>query len=126
MDRMLLVIADDDSDAAEALAEMLRLCIAEPLGIVLACDGKEALAAATGLPAPDAVIMDIEMPRMNGFDAAVAIRHALGSVTPTLIAASGDVGWAGLAAASSAFDHALLKPIEVDELLGLLEPLRSK
>ncbi len=123
---MRLVIADDDSDAAEALGELLRLCLAEPLEIVRACNGRQALAAATGLPTPDAVVMDIEMPSLNGFDAALAIRHKLGSLAPLLIAVSGHVGRTGLADLGGAFDHALPKPIDIDALLGLLRALRSR
>jgi CheY-like chemotaxis protein len=116
-----LLIADDDRDAAETLAEMLRLFVAPPIEIVLAFDGQEALAATTGSkPLPDAVIMDIEMPRMNGVNAAIGIRSALGSGAPTLIAVTGYVGIAKLAGASTAFDHVLTKPVRVDELLRLL------
>ena len=118
---MRLLIADDDRDAAETLAEVLRLFVVPPIEIVLAFDGQEALAATTGSKRlPDAVIMDIEMPRMNGVNAAIGIRRALGSGAPTLIAVTGYVGIAKLAGASSAFDHVLTKPVKVEELLWLL------
>ena len=120
---MLLLIADDDRDTAETLAELIRLLVPPPLEIVLAFDGKEALTAATGLRTPDAVILDIEMPRMNGIDAAMQIRSALGSAAPTLIAVAGHVGMSKIVAVSRTFDHALLKPVNVDELLGLLRSL---
>jgi CheY-like chemotaxis protein len=85
-----LLIADDDRDAAETLAELLRTLVAPPVEIMLAFDGKDALTAATGnTPLPDAVIMDIQMPQMNGVNAAIAIRRALGSRAPALIAFSG-------------------------------------
>jgi len=116
-----LLIADDNRDAAETLAEVLRLFVVPPVEIVLAFDGQEALEATTGSRRlPDTVIMDIEMPRMNGVNAAIGIRSALGSGAPTLIAVTGCVGIAMLAGASSAFDHVLTKPVEVDELLRLL------
>ena len=118
---MRLLIADDDRDAAQTLAALLRLLVAPPIEIVLAFDGEEALAATTGsAPLPDAVIMDIEMPRLNGVNAAFGITRALGSSAPTLIAVTGYVGISKLAGASSAFDHVLTKPVKVDELLRLL------
>lgn len=118
---MLLVIADDDRDSAETLAQLLRLLVDPPPDIVLAFDGEEALAAATRSGAsPDVVIMDIEMPRMDGVQAAMGIRGALEGRAPTLIAVSGHVDMEKLARGSSAFDHALRKPLQVNELLGLL------
>ena len=118
---MRLLIADDDRDGAETLAELLRLLIAPPIEIALAFDGQDALAATTGsTPLPDAVIMDIEMPRMDGVNAAIGIRSALGSGTPILIAVTGYAGITKLAGVSSAFDHVLTKPVKVGELLRLL------
>jgi len=119
-----LIIADDDRDAAETLAELLRLLVARPIEIVLAFDGKEALAATTSrAPLPDAVIMDIQMPRMDGLNAAIEIRSALGSSAPTLIAMTGHLGIPKVAGVSGAFDHVLLKPVNVDKLLRLLRSL---
>jgi len=118
---VLLLIADDERDSAETLAQLLRLLIAPPVDIVLAFDGLEALAAATrGTPRPDAVILDIEMPQMDGVNAAMAIRNALGSETPTLIAVSGHWDMARLARVNSAFDHALPQPVQVHDLVRLL------
>ena len=118
---MRLLIADDDRDGAETLAELLRLLVAPPIEIVLAFDGEEALAVTTGSTSPpDAVIMDIEMPRMDGVNAAIGIRSALGRGAPTLIAVSGYAGITKLAGVSRAFDHVLTKPVKVDELLQLL------
>ena len=124
---MLVLIADDDCDSAETLAELLRVVVAPPLELRLAFDGEEALAAATSsTPLPDAVIMDIEMPRMDGVNAAMAIRTALGSEAPPLIALTGHVGLAKNAQLNSAFDHVLLKPVNVDDLLLLLGPPRPR
>jgi CheY-like chemotaxis protein len=118
---MLLLIADDDRDAVVMLAELLRLILPPPLEIKLAFDGKEALDAVTVATAsPDVVIMDVEMPRMDGINAALGIRRALGSKVPKLIAVTGHAGLTKLAAATSAFDHVMLKPVEIDELLRLL------
>lgn len=122
---MRLLIADDDRDALETMAELLRLLLDHPIDIVLAMDGKEALESVTNGTAPlDAVIMDIEMPRMDGINAAIGIRSAhasrVGSRAPTLIAVSGHAGLTKLAESSGAFDHVLLKPVDVDELLRLL------
>jgi CheY-like chemotaxis protein len=118
---VLLLIADDNSESANDLAELLRLLLPPPLEIVLAYDGQEAVEAATagGAP-PDAVLLDIEMPPMNGIDAAIAIRRSLPKATTALIAMTGHSGRSILASARNAFDHVLLKPLDVQELLPLL------
>ena len=119
---MLLLITDDDRSAAETLAELLPLLLPAPVEVVLAFNGKEAIAAATGSRTPDAVIMDVEMPVMDGINAAIQIRRELGGRTPTLIAATGRADMLERATVNTAYDHALLKPLNVDELLGLLQP----
>jgi CheY-like chemotaxis protein len=89
---MLLILADDDRESVVVLAELLRYLLPPPIDIVLALDGEQAVAAATRVPRPDVLILDIEMPRMNGLDAAIQIRTALGNPAPLLIAATGHVG----------------------------------
>jgi two-component system response regulator MprA len=118
---VLVVIADDDQDTAETLAMLLRLRVAPTPDIVLVVDGQEALTAATNFTCPpDAVIMDLEMPRMDGLSAAIGIRRALGAGAPMLIAVTGHKGMTELARGSTPFDHTLLKPLKIDELVGLL------
>ena len=118
---MPLLIVDDDREAAETLAELLRLLVPPPVEVLLAYDGMEALATATtSSPRPDAVILDIEMPRLDGVGAATRIRTALGSHTPLLIAVSGYTSVAKVAGVHRAFDHTLLKPVKVAEIIRLL------
>lgn len=120
---VLLLIADDDRDGAQTLAELLRLLLPPPVEIVLAFDGEEALASATGSRIPHAVIMDIEMPAMDGVNAAIGIRRKLNGGAPTLIAVTGHMAMITLPRVRNAFDHALVKPVKLDELLALLHPL---
>jgi len=118
---VLVLIADDDRDSAETLAELLRLLVGPSVQVMLAFDGEAALAAATtSASRPDAVIMDIEMPRMDGVNAAVGIRGALGSGAPTLIAVTGHASIGEVAGVKGAFDHVLMKPVEPEELISLL------
>ncbi|MDY0746904.1 response regulator [Paucibacter sp. R3-3] len=120
---MKLLIADDDRETAESLAELLELFLA-PLQVVLAFDGVQALEAATaGGSAFDAILTDIEMPRMDGINAALRIKSSLGRATPVLIALTGHVGISKLGAITDAFDHVLVKPVKIDELVHLLRAL---
>lgn len=116
-----VLIADDNRDAAEMLAELLSLMSRVPLTIVVAFDGQQVVIQAQS-PAPsDVVILDIEMPVMDGFEAAATIRQALGDRAPLLIALSENGRTIDLAASESAFDHALHKPVGPQRLLALLD-----
>lgn len=120
---MNLLIADDDRESAETLAELLAFYI-RPVQVVLAFDGLEMLAAATAAGSRHhAIITDIEMPRMDGITAAIRVRRALGAATPVLIAVTGNPGLSKRSAINPAFDHTLVKPVELDELVRLLRTL---
>lgn len=80
-----ILIADDDQALCKMLEEYLEL---EGFKVSLAHDGKAALAAATENP-PDAIMLDVMMPEMNGFDVLRALRST--SSTPVLmLTARGD------------------------------------
>ena len=71
MEPLKILVADDNEDAAEALGLLLGFHGHE---VRLARDGREALEAARAWE-PDVVLLVLEMPVMNGFAAAQAIRE---------------------------------------------------
>lgn len=73
---MRILVADDNSDCAASLQMLLQ---AEGHCVSTACDGEQAIEMA-GLLHPDAAILDIGMPRLDGFAAARRIRDAHPSV----------------------------------------------
>jgi CheY-like chemotaxis protein len=83
-------------------------------------DGVRALEVAETFR-PDAVLLDIGMPRLNGYVVAERLRASAWSRSALLVALT---GWGQDAdkkrAVQAGFDHHLIKPVNVDELLMLL------
>ncbi|MES2322232.1 MAG: response regulator [Pseudomonadota bacterium] len=121
-----VLIVDDNSDAAETLSMML-----EVLGqhTAVAHDGPAALRLA-GAFRPDAAILDIGLPGMNGYELASAMRKLDGLESILLIALTGWNDSATRARAYEAgFDLHLAKPAAVDALtkaLGMGSPARER
>ena len=111
-----VLIADDNDDAAVSLAMLLKTVGYE---VATARDGVEAVEKAVAFR-PDVVLLDIGMPRMDGYEAARQIRQRLQNVT--LVALSGwDEQAEGGTSDATAFDARLLKPVDLDALSNVLE-----
>lgn len=112
--RVLLV--DDNVDAVEALAELLNAMGHEALPI---SDPMLAEDAATSLN-PDAFILDIGLPGMNGYDLARKLRS---QHTSSLFIALSGYGQAHdkTMGKSAGFDHYFVKPLQVEKLQAVLE-----
>ena len=113
-----VLVADDNRDAGDTLAMLLRL---DGHDVHVATDGLEAVEVYQRVQ-PDVVILDIGMPGLSGHEVARRIRD-LGSQHPvTLIAVT---GWGQKAdkdrAAASGFDHHFTKPVEPTVLSALLQ-----
>jgi PAS domain S-box-containing protein len=112
-----ILLADDNRDAAESLAIILRL---EGHEVELAHDGNSALRSYQDRK-PDVALLDIGMPRTNGYEVARRIRAAPDGKDVLLIAITGWAQDADKAESRAAgFDHHLTKPIEPEVLIGLL------
>jgi PAS domain S-box-containing protein len=113
-----VLLAEDNSDVRTSLAEALRLFGAD---VHVADDGADALAQFDRIH-PDVAILDIGMPRITGYDVAIALR-ARGVRVP-LIALT---GWGQAAdrerALAAGFDHHLVKPVAINVLVHLLASL---
>lgn len=106
-----ILIADDNRDAAEALATLLTMTGAQTRVVH---DGLAALVAFDEY-APRAVLLDIGMPGMDGYEVARRLRAR--APDTILIALT---GWGQEAdrrrAHGAGFDHHLLKPVTADTL----------
>jgi len=119
--RRRILVADDNRDAADSLAVMLRLAGHE---VHVAHDGRAAVEAA-GWFRPDVALLDIGMPQLNGYEAARLIRGRPHGRAVVLVAVT---GWGQdedkRRAAEAGFNHHLTKPADPAALETLLAGAR--
>ncbi len=114
-----ILVVDDNEDAAEMLREVLGAYGNE---VLVAHDGPEALTSAPGFD-PDVAILDIGLPVMDGYELARRL-HATLRRQPVLIALTGFGQQGDRARARDAgFHEHLVKPVDPDRLIQLIERL---
>ncbi len=114
---MRVLVADDFVDAADSLAALLGLYGHQ---VRVAYDGVEALAVAAEHH-PHAAIVDINMPRLNGFAVAQRLRKRYGSNLRLIAYTAFGDSRTRERTAECGFDRHLTKPAAVDDLLSALE-----
>jgi two-component system response regulator MprA len=112
-----VLVVEDDSDIAGVLRRSLRL---ESYEVSLAEDGEAALREAADFE-PDAVVLDLGLPRLDGVE--VCRRLRAGSDVPILILTARDGLDARVEGLDSGADDYLVKPFERQELLARLRAL---
>jgi PAS domain S-box-containing protein len=116
-----ILVVDDNRDAADSLSVLLRFMGNEPR---TAYDGIEAVVAA-GEFRPDVVLLDIGLPRLNGYGAAQRIREQPWGKDMVLIALT---GWGQeddrKRSKEAGFDNHMVKPVELPSLMNLLAGLQ--
>jgi CheY-like chemotaxis protein len=122
-----ILIADDNADSVTTLSWSLEHAGHE---VRTAADGQAAVTVAMEFR-PQLAILDIGMPRLNGYEAARRIREALGSDV-ALVAVT---GWGQeedrRRARDAGFDRHLTKPIDIAKLdqlvaeIGAIDPTRT-
>jgi CheY-like chemotaxis protein len=118
-----VLIADDVRDVAESLALWLEMQGARTW---LASDGQAALELATK-HRPSIALLDLEMPKLTGFELAARLREQPWGRDLVLIAISGWGRPADIEAALAAgFDAHLLKPYDPERLSALIEQLLTR
>jgi CheY-like chemotaxis protein len=118
--RVLLV--DDSPDSSEPLSLLLQTRGHETR---TAIDGEEALEAADEFR-PDCVVLDLGLPRMDGYEVARQLRARPYGSSLILVALT---GWAGrdvrTRAADAGFDYHLVKPVNWEELEKIVDSARA-
>ena len=118
-----LMIVDDNQDAAQLLADVLE---SQSHHVTVAADAQSALTASAGADI-GVFILDIGLPGMDGHTLARRLRAEPATAGALMIALTG-YGQAQDRALSKAagFDHHFVKPVDLEQLTGVLAQARGK
>lgn len=118
-----ILVVDDSRDGADGLSQMLRIMGNDTR---TAYDGEEAVATAAAFR-PDVILLDIGLPKLNGYEACRRIREQPGGKKAVIIA---QTGWGQdedrQRAHDAGFDRHLVKPVDPIALIKLLAGLQSR
>lgn len=114
-----IVYAEDDELVRTTIAEMLR----DTGATVITCAaGAEAVRLCEALQ-PDALLLDLGMPRVDGYEAVRRIRENPATRATRVVAITGrDTAESREEAARTGFDAFVVKPVSVGALLESLKP----
>ena len=113
-----VLVVDDDKAVRESLRRSLEF---NGYDVSMACDGAEALAG-IAVAAPDIVVMDVMMPRLDGIEATKALRKA-GNDVPIIVLTARDAVGDRVEGLDAGADDYLTKPFALQELLARLRAL---
>jgi PAS domain S-box-containing protein len=112
-----ILVVDDNRDGARSLSLMLRMMGNETS---TANDGEEGVDLAERIR-PDVVLLDIGLPKLNGYEACRRIRQQPWAANVLLIAVT---GWGQdedrRRSQEAGFDHHIVKPVDPRDLMKLL------
>lgn len=115
-----ILIVDDNRDSADSLGMMLKMMGNDTR---TAYDGEEAVAV-TAEFRPDVILLDIGLPKLNGYEACRRIRAREGGERVVVIA---QTGWGQdedrQRTHDAGFDHHMVKPVDPTALMTLLAGL---
>jgi two-component system, NtrC family, response regulator HydG len=114
--RGLILVVDDEANTRSGLKTLLE---DEGFEVLVAEDGKAALQCLAEAPI-DVVVTDLKMPVIDGFELLRRTKESYASLPVVMMTAFGDVESAVRAMQGGA-RHYLLKPIQIDELIVVLE-----
>ena len=116
--RMRILVVDDDRAVRDSLRRSLEF---NGYNVDVASDGAEALARVP-LVSPDAIVMDVMMPKLDGLEATRALRSA-GNDVPILVLTARDAVSDRVDGLDAGADDYLAKPFALEELLARVRAL---
>ena len=118
--RQHVLVVEDDRAVRESLRRSLEF---NGYHVSTASDGAEALAGISGIN-PDAVVMDVMMPRLDGLETTKALRK-VGNSVPILVLTARDAVGDRVEGLDAGADDYLTKPFALEELLARLRALAA-
>jgi DNA-binding response OmpR family regulator len=103
-----VLVVDDEPDIRETLTDLL---VADGYQVTTAVDGAAALSCVVE-QRPDLVLLDVDMPRLRGVEALVAIRALSPTTQVIMMSGKADLEEAKRALAAGAFDY-VTKPFDL-------------
>ncbi len=119
---MHILVVDDDQAVRDSLARSLQY--GSGYEVTTAEDGLEALAKLSSLR-PDAVVMDVMMPRLDGLETTSMLRQS-GNDVPILILTARDAVGDRVDGLDAGADDYMVKPFSLDELSARLRALTRR
>jgi two-component system, OmpR family, response regulator MprA len=119
MDKVKILVVDDERAVRESLRRALEL---EGYEIELATNGQEALYRLASEEEPDAVILDVLMPGMDGIEVCKRVRRG-GNHLPILMLTARDAVEDRVEGLDAGADDYVTKPFALEELLARLRAL---
>ncbi|MFC1878948.1 response regulator [Chloroflexota bacterium] len=116
--KIRVMIADDIAETRETFARILRF--QEDIAVIgTATDGTEAVQMARQLQ-PDVILMDVNMPDMDGITATATIKKILPSTQVVILTVQDDIDYIRRAMLAGARDY-LTKPPTIDDLIQAIQ-----
>ncbi|NOU19663.1 MAG: DUF4154 domain-containing protein [Bacteroidales bacterium] len=116
-DDKTVLICEDDNNSMEFLKRILSKL---NFNIIAACDGVEAIEMFKNNPDIDVVLLDIQMPRLNGYDTLAEIRKISTRKIPIIAQTAFAMTHEIEKIINSGFDDYISKPIVVENLVDIL------
>lgn len=118
--RRTILVAEDDADIRLMMSMLLKM---KGYHVIEACDGQETLDVAQK-ERPDLILMDLQLPRLNGFAVARFIRHSDAlRRTPIVVVSAHDPAKHRSLALAAGCNEYVTKPIDFDRLDELIVSL---
>ncbi len=115
MEKMRVLLVDDETEFVSALAERLAL---RGFDAQTAFTGEEALGKIEASP-PDVVLLDVVMPGMSGLEVLKRIKKTHPQVKVILLTGRGS--WEGIQGIRDGAYDCLMKPIQIEELMQVMK-----